>query len=667
MTVTALIDGRPHTFYTEDESQTIGDGGEAVVMKWTPPAEFTRKYGNGRYAVKLFFQETPPQIAAANMRQQKLPRMPINQLRAHAPKAMTPTCFATDPYTHRIIGYVMPLVEHVVPLIKLMDGRYRQHNGITQHMAVKILKNLHSLVQGMHRAGVVIGDFNDKNVLVNLHSLEVFLIDVDSAQWGAWPSLVATAEFTDPLLLDQDESLKRGASYAEANDWYSFAVMVYQLLTLTHPYRDGVHNPERGTGKRQRFPERIHTRITVFDPRVRLGKKGVHRPATLPEELGLYMRDVFVNDKRDTPFPLDLLESFRWMTCPKCNNEHGRYKCPFPNCGAPGFPAPTKAAPRPAASTPQPATPAGSANIPLLNGTPPAIPAAAPQNTVYLAAAYNDGALRYVHHQNGAYLREDGTTVWRRSHENGVTAHIAGTRTVFAAAADVMVFNGSNRPTTTKTQQVLGKTTVSANSRFVYWVSESFLMRDDGQGKNVMIGSVLPGWTSVWAGEQFGVALIQAGAFYQVKVFDAVKTGLEGSAMLPLMPGDTVTDASCIVSDTHAWLMIMYRTPRGVLTRSCFVLDRSGQILATETGIGAKVWMGGAWRAGLAIRDKLLVPVANNGIVRVGISNNTLQQEGAYRNSVPVVGNATQSVGLCLTPRGLLHVGRTKITRVTSF
>jgi len=664
MITSALIDGRPYTFNTEDESQVIGEGGEAIVMKWTPSQEFTRKYGDVPYLVKLFFEDTPLQVAAAKMRQKKLPQFPKNLRR----NAISPICFATDPRTGRIIGIVLPLVDNVKPLVKLMDKKYRKEVGFTQEDAAKVLINLHALILGVHRAGVVIGDFNDKNVLVNIDTLEVFLIDVDSAQWGTWTSLVATAEFSDPTLLDQDQNLLRGARYSQTSDWYSFTVMVYQLFTLSHPYRDGVHRPKRKPGAprevRQNFSERVASRLSVFDPTVHLDTTGVkrpHRPASLPEELGLFMRDVFVSDRRETPFPITLLTAFQWMTCPACGREHGRVKCPSPQCGAPGFPPlRTNAQPRPAAPPPPPsATPAPS-------GPAPAAPAATPRDTQFITTATQGGKLLYVHYQDGAYRREDGAVAWRRPHQPGLSVFIAGNRTVFGAGSEVAIVNGSARPTQLKTQQTFNKPTVAANGQFVYWMDGSSLMRDDGNPNTITIGSILPNMTSVWVGEQFGVALVQAGVITQALVFDAARAGFQGSYNLPIRIGAQVIDATCIVNDSYAWLVVTYRTSKGVQSRTCYVLNRSGQLLATVSGQNGNTWLRSISSAALAVGDKLLVPVTGTGITRVGIAGSTLQSEGTYRGSAQIVTDTIATVGLCLTPRGLVHIGRTKLTRVTT-
>lgn len=639
MIVNAYIDGRPYSFNTEDERQTIGEGGEAVVMKWAPHAEFIRRHGNRKFAVKLFFTDTPVQLAAVTVRQTKLRNVP----RGVPANVVTPLEFATD-YRGQIIGYVMPLVEDVVPLVKLMDPRFREANGITQTHIVHVLRRLHDTVSGLHRVGVVIGDFNDKNVLVQLRTGDVHVIDFDSAQWGSWPCLAATPEFSDPTLLDQDHNLRRGASYSMASDWYSYTVIAYQLLTLTHPYRDGVHRP--GSGKpRKRFPERVTIRLSVFSPDVHLDKSA-HRPASLPDELGRLMRAVFVTDHRVSPFPLDLLTSFQWMTCPRCARQHGRATCPNRKCSAPGIQnlRPT------AAQAPSGPTATATAH-----------------DATYLAMASLDGKLRYVFYANGAYRREDGSEVWRREYLPSMSVLVAGDRTVFTSGSGFAVVNGDIRKARSlTTHSRFGKTTVAANSRHVYWVNGSSLVRDDSRRDYVTLGTVTPHMTSVWVGERFGLAMVQAGFLTRILTFDTERPGTMRTCHLPPETG-TVVDATCVISDSFAWLRITSRAQSGTVIHRCYVLDPSAQLRATaEAQQGTGTWLDSFTASALPVKDKLLIPLARTGIARIGLRGSSLHGEGTYRAAASHINDTRATVGIGLTQEGLFHVGRKAIQKVTT-
>lgn len=667
MIIHALIDGRPATFNTEDTRRVIGEGGEGVVMRWDPPAEFIARYGTGKVAVKLCFEtggtahETAALQANKAIRQQKWRSWPTGLPR----NAISPLTYVTNKMGE-LIGYVMPLIENVKPLTKLMDKNFRKANGITQQRAAKVLINLHGLLARVHKAGVVVGDFNDKNVLVNPHTLEVFLIDVDSASWGRWPSLVAVPDFADPTLLTPQFTLRDGASYSQMSDWYSFTVMAYQLLTLTNPYRDGVHRPKPnkdGTrGKRYNFPDRVTHRISVFED-VQLPPKGIHRPASLPDRLGLFMRKVFTEDWRALPFPLELLTTFVWMTCPQCGREHGRTVCPNNKCGAPGIVSrPATAPPHPNYSPPPFTPPPPAPSRPTASGTRSAYRI----DNTYLAAASLGGNLRHVHYANGAYRRENGAVVLRAPYVPGLSAYVAGDRTVLAGQDEFVVLNGSGPATRQKTQQRFNRTTVAANSKHIYWLRGASLVRDDPGYSRLVVDTIVPNATSVWAGETFGVVFMQIGMVTWVRTFDAENTGFTGSLYLPPEIG-TVVDAQCVINDRFAWLTVTYQARNGTKIYKCFLLNATaGLVASAQTQAGSNNWIEVVSRSALAIGDALLVPVPQVGIMRIRARGHTLINESVHRGSQAVITNAHATVGLCLTASGLVHVGRKSISPITS-
>lgn len=660
MIVSALIDGRLHTFNTKDTRRTLGEGGEAVVMSWDPHPGFAAAHGDPagtEYVVKLYFttgatpEETAVRKSAAGIRQQKLPSFPSGLPR----NAISPTALVRD-RQNQIIGYVMPRVRDTKPLCLFMDPDFRRDNGVTQEKAVKVLLNLHALVLAVHKAGIVLGDFNDKNVLVSLRTLDVYIVDMDAAQWGPWVSHVAEAQFADPTLLDESFLLKNGKRYSTVSDWYSFTVMVYQLLTLSNPYRDGAHLPRKRHGQplppRRNFPARVTHRVSTFDPDVRLDPR-MHRPSSLPEQLGLFMRETFTRDRRVTVFPIQLLTQFRWMTCPKCRREHGRTECPNRHCKAPGFPA----AQTPA--TPRPTPPAPSPVIPAAPSGSAAMRRPVRTDTTYVTATASGGCFQYVHYTNGAYRREDNSVVWQRSFVPGMSVLVAGDRTVFAFGSEFAVRQKSGAGAKYTTQNTFGRTTVATNSRHIYWLSDNSLMCD-----GVRYGQITPHMTSVWAGENFGVVLVQAGILAWVQTFDANSPGFTGSFYLPPSV-DTLVGAQCVVGEKIAWLVVSYRATNGTITYKCFVIDAKANLQASAEGsASASNWMTTVSQSALAVGEKLLIPVTGTGIARIGLQGNALTHEGTHRGITSVITDARATVGICFTPTGLVHVGRKAITPI---
>ena len=96
-----------------------------------------------------------------------------------------------------------------------------------------MLLALHDAIAGLHAAGVVIGDCNDLNVLVD--GRRVHLIDVDSYQFGGFACPMFSERFVDPRLCDAQQLVPVRPHDADS-DWFAFAVMVFRSLLGVGPW-----------------------------------------------------------------------------------------------------------------------------------------------------------------------------------------------------------------------------------------------------------------------------------------------------------------------------------------------------------------------------------------------------------------------------------------------
>src|SRR5687768_3972308 len=107
---------------------------------------------------------------------------------------------ATDGAGQTVLGYTMRLLSSAEALQRYGDRTFRA--SVSGGDVAGIFRDLDGTVAGLHRAGVVIGDFNDQNVLVT--GGRAWLIDADSLQFGPFFCTVYTERFLDPLLCDPD-------------------------------------------------------------------------------------------------------------------------------------------------------------------------------------------------------------------------------------------------------------------------------------------------------------------------------------------------------------------------------------------------------------------------------------------------------------------------------
>lgn len=300
-----------------DPKKSVGKGGEADIYD----------IGGGK-ALKVF--KTPDHPDIANSREeQEAARI---RLREHNEKlrifpknlpkyVIAPEELATDKNGRQVVGYTMRLIRGAEVLMRYTDRGFRQ-NRVTNEKMIKIFRNLHPTIKGLHSEKVVIGDSNDLNILIL--DEEAYIVDADSFQFGKYLSKMFTAKFVDPLLCDpKGENLMLIHRHNYYSDWYAYNVMLMESLLFVHPY-GGVYRPE-DSSKRVPHEARPLHRITVFNPEVRYPKPATHY-SVLPDDLLHHFHKIFEKDARGE-FPIALIEQIRWTKCVQCGVEHARTMC----------------------------------------------------------------------------------------------------------------------------------------------------------------------------------------------------------------------------------------------------------------------------------------------------------------------------------------------------
>lgn len=598
----------------------IGKGGEADIFKLDPST-----------VLKLYKQPTDPDyIGNANAQlgakariteqQNKLPAFPVNLPQ----EIVTPTALAYTQTGDRIVGYTMPYVDGMEVLMRLGDRQYRETSGIDANQVVKTFRQLHGIVADLHARNVVIGDFNDLNVLANDKTIRI--VDADSMQFDAYYCHTFTNRFVDPLLCD-GSTLALARPHSEQSDWYAYFIMLLQSLLYVGPY-GGVHRPK--AGKRLQFDARVLSRLTVLDSDIIYPKPAMPLQ-TLPDEVLEYMQSVFKMDKREV-FPARLLDGLRWTTCVKCGNIHARSVCP--SCSAPGVPKQT-------------VTIRGTVTARRLFRTTGRL----------LHVVNQEGKLHYLYHENGAFYRESDRKLFSGDLSPELRFRIQAGTTLIGKNGTLLSIDesgASQRLTTDTYHQTLP--IFDANARHAFWVNNGQLLKSDRLGPSY-IGDVLTGQTLFWTGGTFGFGFYQAGQLTRAFTFKPNVRGINDQVDIASLPGQLV-DAICMFSDTHAWFMTTSQE-QGDLIHRCFVLDPQGEVLARSSAKqGEDVWLGDGIRGHLAIGSSLYV-ATNEGIVRVGMNGIDLQQERQFPDTEPFVDTHTQLVA---GPGGIYAVSTREIT-----
>jgi hypothetical protein len=311
MTRSVWIDGAklslaPAALLGQGGEAEVYDLGDGRVLKWWKPADHPD------------FDGLPDAQAAARRRLDEYPRR-LRALPGNLPAAVVAPCgFAlASKRSTQIVGYLMPKVTGHA-LHAYGEPRWRRDHPVDGAEVVAALLALHDAIAALHATGVVIGDCNDLNVLVD--GRHVHLIDVDSYQFGGFACPMFSERFVDPRLCDTQ--LVPVRPHDRASDWFAFAVMAFRSLLGIGPW-GGVHQP---ADPANRCPPALRPlrRLSVYAPDI-VYPRAARPLEILPDELTDAFRAMFERDLR--AFPRVALERLRLRRCSTCGEEHGRVRC----------------------------------------------------------------------------------------------------------------------------------------------------------------------------------------------------------------------------------------------------------------------------------------------------------------------------------------------------
>lgn len=586
-----------------DPSKSIGKGIEADIFLLP----------NGR-ALKIFkhpdhpdYQLLPNEQKAAKERiaehQKKLGAFPRNlPTRVVAPKDVI-----TDKTGQIILGYTMEFIKGAEQLFEYTKQAFRQR-GIGNDKIIEIFRDLHQTVTEIHKVKVVIGDFNDLNVLV-LKAI-AYIIDADSFQFGPFFCRMFTDRFVDPLLCDSKASSPMLIKpHGTDSDWYAFSVMLIQCLLFTHPY-GGIYLP-RDKKKKILHGRRPLCRVSIFNPEVRYPK-----PATpykiLPDELLEHFYGVFEKGLRGS-FPINLLKDIYWRRCLTCGTEHARNICP--NCAL--------------------ITPAMVKEVVVIRGKVTATRIFQTKGII-LFAALQGGELRWLYHENNQFKREDGTVVASGKLDPQVQYRLYDKATLIGKGNRLVTLRTHQKPEIMTIDCYGNLPIFDANEHFRYWLQSGRLLRDGRFGPEYpeYIGDVLLNQTLFWVGPCFGFGFYRAGNLSVAFVFDAEKKGINDRVKFPSLSGQLI-DSTCVFTKEWCWFFLASQEGSTILNQ-CMVIKRNGFIEATaqaEQGDGG--WL--STIRGKCALGNFLFAITDEGIVRLELQNGQIIQTRRFPDTDPFV------------------------------
>ena len=210
------------------------------------PAEFKAQGGQGAVYVK---DGTAYKVYADPARM--IPPAKIGELSALTlPDIIKPQDVLTDA-RRAPVGYTMPSVADGIVLCQTFPRSFREREGLTPELTLGLVRRLQEGVAHVHARKILVVDLNEMNFLVDPAFVRVYFLDVDSYQT---PSFAATA-------LMESVRDRHATAWNEGTDWFSFAVVSFQMFVGIHPYK-GRH-PTLKT-----LDERMARSVSVLHPDV---------------------------------------------------------------------------------------------------------------------------------------------------------------------------------------------------------------------------------------------------------------------------------------------------------------------------------------------------------------------------------------------------------------
>lgn len=200
---------------------------------------------------------------------------------------LAPKDIIYDPKSKKAIGFSMPFIRNTEYLVRLFSRKFKKDHNITPEMIVELVKNMQETLSGLHKEKIVVGDYNEMNFLTDNKYTKTYNIDVDSYQ---------TPTFPCTAIMDsvRDRTLPFG-KFEKTSDWFSWAVVTFQLYTGIHPYK-GRH-PDYNQSD---LDARMTNCISVFDSKVKMPKVCSDFSIIPKAQLNWY-KEVF--DKKDRSVP----------------------------------------------------------------------------------------------------------------------------------------------------------------------------------------------------------------------------------------------------------------------------------------------------------------------------------------------------------------------------
>ena len=185
------------------------------------------------------------------------------------------------------IGYAMQFIDSSHPMCKLFTKSFRNNNNIDHKDIIQLIKQQQITIQQIHNDGCLIVDLNEMNLLSSPDFKTPIFIDVDSYETKTHKATAIMDSIRDRLV--------KNNNFTEFSDWYSFAIIAFQLYIGVHPYK-GSHPAY----KPNEWQKRMDDGVSVLDPKSAIPSI-CYDLSVIPKSHFDWMKNVFANKDRSIP------------------------------------------------------------------------------------------------------------------------------------------------------------------------------------------------------------------------------------------------------------------------------------------------------------------------------------------------------------------------------
>lgn len=215
------------------QANYVGEGGEGVV------------YARGQRSFKIYHDPS------------KMP--PLAKIRELSSiqddRVIRPLGLILDGRKKIPVGYTMRFIRDAWALCQLFPRSFRERECVNPDTMQYLVGKLQELFSNVHKANVLLVDGNEMNFLVGKRFNDIYGIDAASYQTKNFPASAIMPSVRDWSVEPKD--------FSELSDWFSFAVVSFQMFTGIHPFK-GKHPSVKG------LEDRMKAGISVFDPSVKV-------------------------------------------------------------------------------------------------------------------------------------------------------------------------------------------------------------------------------------------------------------------------------------------------------------------------------------------------------------------------------------------------------------